>query len=138
MSTTASSTTRRRARTTAGIATLAAAAGAATLILAAPASAQATSVSVTPGPGGRIGTTCTYDVTAPVTGPNTVRFKDNGVLIGGGPIAVSGGVATVKWTPTTPGQHTITAQQGTGNGPTRSTSVQVGQGMNFGSICLVF
>ncbi|MFW0792250.1 Ig-like domain-containing protein [Gordonia sp. CPCC 205515] len=129
---------RRRSRVTAAAATLAAAAGAATLVLAAPASAQATSVSVTPGPGGRIGTTCTYDVVAAVTGPNTVRFKDNGVLIGGGPIAVSGGTATVKWTPTTPGTHIITAQQGTGNGPTRTTTVQVGQGMNFGSMCLVF
>jgi hypothetical protein len=136
MSTT-TSTSWRRSRTTAAVATFAAAAGAATLVLAAPASAQTTSVSVTPGPGGRIGTSCTYDVVAPVTGPNTVRFWDNGALIAGSPVPVSGGVATIKWTPTTRGTHTISAQQGTGNGPIRYTTVQVRRGINTGFVCIV-
>jgi hypothetical protein len=122
-----------------GIGATALGAGAAALVLAAgPASAAATSLSVNPGPmSSGIGTSCTYEVTAVVNGPITepVYFYD---LDGSWSTnaTASGGKATVRWTPTTPGQHVLRAYQ---FGPYGSadTIVQVGNGVNLGSACVV-
>lgn len=123
--------TNKRARaaaiTAAGLGAVAAA-----IVSAVPANAAVTSITAHPGAGGRFGTTCSYDVNASATGTKLVVFTDNGVVVGGGGIAPSGGIASIKWTPTTPGNHILRAHQ---NGTVRTTNVTVGQGLNLGSLC---
>ncbi|WP_068273301.1 Ig-like domain repeat protein [Aldersonia kunmingensis] len=123
----------------AGIVATALGASAAALALAAPAaSAAVTSINVNPGAlNSRVGTGCTVEVTAGANGPvnEPVYFYDaDGSWSTSA--TVSGGKATVKWTPTTPGQHTLRAYQ---FGPygVMETLVQVGNGINLGSVCVV-
>ncbi|MFW0793395.1 hypothetical protein AAFP30_06245 [Gordonia sp. CPCC 205515] len=122
---------------TAAAATALFGAAAAVVVATAPANAVVSSITAQPGSGGNFGTTCTYDVNASASGNKLVNFTDNGVAIGGGGVAPSGGIATVKWTPTTPGTHILKARQ-VGTLVTRTTTVQVGQGLNLGSLCMAF
>lgn len=112
-------------------------AAAAAVVATAPANAAVSSITAVAGSGGNFGTTCTYDVNASAGGNNLVLFTDNGVAIGGGGVAPTGGIATVKWTPTTPGSHILRARQA-GSLITRTTTVPVGQGLNLGSLCMAF
>ena len=71
--------TGRRTRRATVTAALAAGAGAVTIALAAPASATVDVPQVSPGLSGKFATTCTYDVTVPVSGvgaANPVTLRD--------------------------------------------------------------
>ncbi|MCX5045806.1 hypothetical protein OG921_21805 [Aldersonia sp. NBC_00410] len=122
----------------AGIVATAIGAGAAALVLTAPmASAEATDINVAPSLGSsQFGTGCTYDVTVAVNAATPVYLYDNGVSVTPAPVQASGGTAPFKWTPTTPGAHTLTAYQGP-NYIAKDHLVQVGNGINLGSACVV-
>jgi hypothetical protein len=124
----------------AGIAATALGASAAALVLAAPAaSANVSSVAAKPGitiGSNSYGTGCSYEVVASVNNTTPVYFYDNGVFIGPGPATPNGGVATITWTPTTPGSHTLSAQQGPNWNVAYTPPLTVGAGMNLGSVCL--
>ncbi len=126
------------------IAVAATALGAAALavVLTAPnASADITSVSVSSGLGiggtGAYGTGCQYVVTATVNSDDSVYFYDNLTGYLGMATDPSYGSAQVSWTPVGPGVHTLSAVQFTNWGvASRNIQVEVGQGLNFGSVCL--
>ncbi|GGN76797.1 Ig-like domain repeat protein [Nocardia rhizosphaerihabitans] len=83
---------------------------AATVLVAPQASALVQGVTVS-GTTHYVGTA--YTVTADVTETSflfKVTFTDNGTKIGE-PVSVSGGKATITWTPSTPGSHEIKAVQ---------------------------
>ncbi|MFE3441959.1 hypothetical protein ACFXNW_02910 [Nocardia sp. NPDC059180] len=119
---------------------LAAAAG---LVITAPSASAAVvhSVTVSPGLGNGFGTTCSYEIKAIVDASIAHRtmFRDNGWEIrgNGGPKKVDGDTVTQMWTPSTPGEHVITAEIHVGTDETVSTVIQVGNGINLGSACLV-
>ena len=132
--------TGRRTRRATVTAALAAGAGAVTIALAAPASATVDVPQVSPGLGGKFATTCTYDVTVPVSGvgaANPVTLRDGSIIVG--TITPTAGKAPFKWTPSTPGSHTLTAIQFRNPfSPSVKTlnNIPVSQGLNLGSLCL--
>ncbi|WP_280233168.1 hypothetical protein [Nocardia cyriacigeorgica] len=116
---------------------------AAGLVMAAPQASAAVvhSVAVSPGLGNGFGTTCSYEIKAIVDASIAHRtiFRDNGWEIrgNGGPKEVNGDTVTQRWTPATPGEHVITASVHVGTDETVSTTIQVGEGTNLGSACVV-
>ncbi|MXP22030.1 hypothetical protein GIY30_11805 [Gordonia sp. HNM0687] len=103
-----------------------------------PASAGAatTSLAAAPGPEGTFGTNCTYTLTAQVdtASPVMVHFYDETSLIGSATARVL--AATVEWTPTSTGEHQLRAYQ-EGSGHSEFLTVDVRQGLDLGSSCLV-
>ncbi|MBF6211365.1 hypothetical protein IU433_07405 [Nocardia puris] len=118
-------------RHTAGAGLTAFAAVAAVTVLAAPAAhAAVTSVSVDGG-NHRVGQT--YTITAKVGGASgglLVYFSVNGEFIGAPKVPWPPGTATIEWTPSQPGEHIITVEQG---GSTKSIMVDVGKASSGGS-----
>ncbi|NEW59222.1 hypothetical protein GV794_26825 [Nocardia cyriacigeorgica] len=99
------------------------------------------SVTVSQGLANGYGTTCSYEIKAIVDASIAHRtmFRDNGWEIrgNGGPKKVAGDTVTQMWTPSTPGEHVITAEIHVGTDEVVSTTVQVGNGINLGSACVV-
>ena len=132
--------TGRRTRRATVTAALAAGACAVTIALAAPASATVDVPQVSPGLGGKFATTCTYDVTVPVSGvgaANPVTLRDGSIIVG--TVVPIAGKATFKWTPSTAGSHNLTAVQlRKPFSPSVKTlnNIPVSQGLNLGSLCL--
>ncbi|MCM6772017.1 hypothetical protein NDR87_03010 [Nocardia sp. CDC159] len=119
------------------------AASAGLMIAVAPgAAADVTNLSIDPGaswgPSSRYGTTCSYTLTARTNTAGKVSFYDftqAATFSPGHYVDTVDGVATVRWTPTQPGTHAIMAYQTSAGGPV--LTVQVGNGINTGSACLV-
>lgn len=129
--------TKRRRTRAVGIASMVAGAGAAALVMAAPASAAVGSVTATPGPTGKFGTSCSYNLVATAPTGKTVVFGDNGTPIGQS--VSNNGTATLTWTPTTPGFHKIQALQVSPvSGKPAEFQTNVLPGLNLGSLCLAF
>lgn len=130
--------TSRRTRRATVTAALAAGAGAVTIALAAPASATVDVPQVSPGLGGKFATTCTYDVTVPVSGSSKpVTLRDGSIIVG--MITPTAGKAPFKWTPSTAGSHNLTAVQLQPNNTLSIktlNNIPVSQGLNLGSLCL--
>ncbi|WP_200172488.1 hypothetical protein [Tomitella cavernea] len=111
------------------------------LVLAAPnASAHVQSLSIDSGMGfgslgaGPYGTGCSYQATAQAEHGNEVYFYDNGTYIGSALAPGSLGPVTITWTPTTAGTHVLVADDGF---QSATQTVEVGNGINLGSVCLV-
>ncbi|MEV6070691.1 hypothetical protein AB0L82_29460 [Nocardia sp. NPDC052001] len=107
---------------------------AATMVMAAPqAGAWVGNLQVDGGAEHKTG--CSYTVTASVEVDrlSTVKFTDNGVDIPGSPVAPSllSNKVTIKWTPTTVGNHKLEARQIL---ISDSINVQVTAGSNTGSL----
>ena len=121
--------------------------GAATaaMLLATPiSSAEVIRIDILPGLSGGgatpYGTNCSYTVTAVVPNPASsqqVTFVDSagGFFRPTNPMTPTGMAATVSWTPTAPGWHTISASQ-SGTAPV-SIDILVGNGLPVGSSCNV-
>ncbi|WP_252189684.1 MULTISPECIES: Ig-like domain-containing protein [unclassified Rhodococcus (in: high G+C Gram-positive bacteria)] len=111
------------------------------VLAAAPAAAvvTATTVSVQ----GTAATTCQVTLNAKVTPTpvgGTVQFRDGTVAIGAAAAVKADGTASVNHTFSTTGAHVISAKFNGAAGFDASTSanltVNVGMGLNLGSICL--
>ena len=117
----------------------------AAMLLATPIStAEISRIDVQPGLSGGgatpYGTNCSYTVTAVVPNPASnqqVTFVDSagGFFRPSNPMTPTGMAATVSWTPTAPGRHTISAFQ-PGTAPV-SIDIAVGNGVPVGSSCNV-
>lgn|GEM_PF-4245122 len=120
------------------------------LALAAPqASAKVTGIDVAQstsfGSSNSYGTGCSYTITATSTGKNVaVVFMDevNGVkttadLNPVGHAVDAQGHASVTWTPTQAGTHTIYAGDYVSGETYLTTQVTVGTGINLGPVCVV-
>lgn len=130
-----SATARRRNTVVATASALAAAIvlGAVTMG-AGTATAAVTNFSILSSPGGSFGTSCSYELTALTsTDEADVYFYDDGALIGSGGVTPRDGVATIDWTPQTPGTHILNAFQS--GVPGLPLPVQVTQRLNLGSVC---
>ncbi|NUS42998.1 MAG: hypothetical protein HOQ24_04835 [Mycobacteriaceae bacterium] len=112
-----------------------AAAGVCITLTAPPASAAVTMLNIAPPSGPGYGVTCPYVLTANVTDPRPVEFRDNGNVILGSPAFPSGNTATVTWTPLSKGWHHLqAAQYPISKGASRWVNV-TGTGLNLGSSC---
>ncbi|WP_194817024.1 hypothetical protein [Nocardia sp. XZ_19_385] len=121
-------------RNTASVAFAIAAAG---LALAAPQASAEIGTSVIIAGGGLsngYGTGCTYSVIANSNSTARLDVADNGVLIGSSEGSSSPKTHNVKWTPATPGTHTLLVTQGADS---KNIVLTVGTGINGGSSCLV-
>ncbi|RMI29016.1 hypothetical protein [Nocardia stercoris] len=111
---------------------------AAGLVLAAPhATANTiTDFTVTPGLGNGYGTGCSYQVSATVEEDAAhVILLDNGWQPRNGPTPVlSGNTITWTWIPAATGQHTLEARY---DDASQTVTVEVGNGINLGSACVV-
>uniref|UniRef100_UPI00056A7FF8 Ig-like domain-containing protein n=1 Tax=Rhodococcus sp. UNC363MFTsu5.1 TaxID=1449069 RepID=UPI00056A7FF8 len=102
-------------------------------------------VTLTPVTGAKVGTAITLTATVnPAAAGGTVTFKDGTTVLGTGQIG-NDGKATYQWTPTTTGQHTITADfsgHGTTTASTTHTTVTVapngGNSSSTGSLGSLF
>ncbi|NUS95718.1 MAG: hypothetical protein HOQ36_25475 [Nocardia sp.] len=116
---------------------------AAALVFAAPAAPAAiTEFELAPGSGtgsspAPYGTHCTYTATATAAPGEYVSFYDSqkGSFEPPGAILVGdSGQVTAEWTPETPGTHNLHAVN---IGSEQSLQVEVGSGLNLGSVCPV-
>ena len=119
-------------------------AGLALAVLTAPAaSAEVTGVTVSPGisfGATPYGTGCTYEIVAAVNDNSPVYFRDQDGSWYSGAVPVNNNTARITWSPPTPGQHTIIAEQYFPYQPyysVKSQTIPVGNGINFGSSCVV-
>ncbi|MGW9263187.1 hypothetical protein [Gordonia terrae] len=126
-----------RTRRVAGAAAAALGALAASSLVAAPAHAIG-QIDVSPGFAGRYGAGCTYTLTVPAKPGSYVYFTDNGAMIKGGAQSVTGGVATLDWTPTAVGAHQLRALEAPSGAVSVPKTVAVKQGLDLGSSCLAF
>lgn len=86
---------------------------------------------------GKAGTGCLYKLTATVKNvpPGTdIQFWDDVTFIGNG--VLKGDVATIEWKPTTASQHTLMAKEYPPGLSTKSMTVDVGRGLDLGSLCM--
>ncbi|MEV6274322.1 hypothetical protein [Nocardia sp. NPDC051832] len=107
------------------------------LALAAPQASAEIGTSVIIAGGGLsngYGTGCTYNVVANSNSTARIDVTDNGVWIGASEGSPSPKTHTIKWTPATPGTHTLLVTQGQDS---KTIVLTVGTGINGGSSCLV-
>ncbi|MDV7352282.1 Ig-like domain-containing protein [Rhodococcus oxybenzonivorans] len=117
------------------------AAATAMVLAATPAAAVATTTTVAVQ--GVAATTCQVTLTATVAPPpmgGTVQFKDGNVAIGAAAAVAANGTASINHTFNTAGAHVITAKfsgvTGFDASMSANVTVNVGMGLNLGSICL--
>nr|GLK38656.1 hypothetical protein GCM10017611_55230 [Rhodococcus wratislaviensis] len=114
------------------------------MVLVAPSAAAGTPTKTTVAVQGVAATTCQVTLTATVAPPpmgGTVQFKDGTVDIGAAAAVMANGTASLNHTFSTAGAHVITAKfNGAGSFDPSPVSaaltVNVGMGLNLGSICL--
>lgn len=102
----------RARRVSLGVTTFGALAG--TIVLAAPqAGAWPSNLEVSGGSTHNVGCSYTLTATLDVDRLLSVAFRDNGVELPGSPVTpgILSGKATINWTPSTTGQHTLTVTQ---------------------------
>ncbi|MGV9667010.1 Ig-like domain repeat protein [Nocardia niigatensis] len=123
--------TARARRVGVGVTTFGAVAGA--IVLAAPqAGAWPSDLQVSGGSSHNVGCSYTLTATLDVDRLLSVSFRDNGTELTGSPVTPSilTGKATLSWTPTTAGSHTLTVTQDLFS---KSITVQVDPASSFGS-----
>ena len=119
-------------------------AAAAAMILATTPATAAVPTSTRVSVQGTAATTCQVTLNAKVTpspGGGTVQFKDGTVAIGAAAPVAADGTASVNHTFSTTGAHAVTAKFNGANGfdpspVSAALTVNVGMGLNLGSICL--
>ncbi|RZL74529.1 MAG: Ig-like domain repeat protein [Rhodococcus sp. (in: high G+C Gram-positive bacteria)] len=119
-------------------------AAATAMVLAATPASAAVATSTTVAVQGVTATTCQVTLTATVAPPpmgGTVQFKDGTVAIGAAATVMANGTASLNHTFSTTGAHVITAKFNGAAGfdpspESAALTVNVGMGLNLGSICL--
>ncbi|MFI9505600.1 hypothetical protein [Nocardia sp. NPDC052566] len=81
-----------------------------------------------------VGTGCAYEVVATGATGAGMNFYDNGALFAATQASSAPKTHTARWTPATPGTHTILVTQ---NDDSKTIVLTVGTGINAGSSCLV-
>ncbi|APA97645.1 hypothetical protein [Nocardia seriolae] len=123
--------TARARRAGLGVTTFGAVAG--VIVLAAPqAGAWPSDLQVSGGSTHNVGCSYTLTATLDVDRLLSVAFRDNGTELTGSPVSpgLLNGKATINWTPSTAGSHTLTATQDL---ISKSITVQVDPASSFGS-----